>query len=121
MAYLSFSDYQSSGGELTSAVFDRYEYQAEAHINRLTHDRVKAETSVRDCVKRLTFELVEYLYKVSEAQAGLKSASNGAESATYATESEIRGRIDQLARDYLSGEVTADGYDIPLLYAGVVI
>lgn len=118
MAYLSYEEYQSKGGALSEAAFLRFSATAERHVNRLTHDRIVGEATVRDAVKLLMFDLIELLTNTYEfTSAGLKSAGNGSASASYATPKEIRAYIAKLAADYLAAEETADG--ISLMYAGV--
>jgi len=119
--YLTYAEYTARGGTLTSTAYTRFETNARMHVDRLTHNRISEETTVRDAVKNLMFELVEYLAANEESQrSGIKSFSNGSVSATYSTVQEQRGHIAQLASDYLSNEVTDDDDEIPLMYAGVI-
>jgi hypothetical protein len=116
--YLTYADFQSRGGVLREPDFNRFEALARGHIDRLTHDRVKADTTVRDPVKSLTYELVLLLSDTDKARrSGMKSSSNGGRSAVYVSDFQFRAQIASLAATLLTGEVTAD--DVPLLYAGV--
>jgi len=116
--YLTFAEYTAKGGALTQAAFNRYEAQSAAHITRITHARIVAETPVRDSVKNLAFELVELLSSTNEAaRSGYKSYSNGAVSATYKDAGEYRSQVVDLAKLYLTDETTDD---VPLMYAGVI-
>ena len=118
MAYLTYADYQSMGGTLAQAAFSVFSYEADRHIDRLTHNRVASETPVREAVKRLAFRVVEFQRNSNEAMtAGIKSASNSAVSVTYFTPKEVRNQIARFAMDYLAGEVTDTG--VLLTYAGV--
>lgn len=122
MAYLTFAEYQARGGTLTEAAFNAIAPRAAGHITRLTHGRVIDETPVRDNVSGLMFTLIGYLADTDAiARSGYKSFSNGAVSATYATTQEQRSQISAYALDYLGDEVTTDGYETPLLYAGVIV
>lgn len=119
--YLTYAEYTAKGGTQTSTAYPRLETNARMHIDRLTHSRITEETTVRESVKNLMFELVEYLAANEESQkSGITSFSNGSVSATYATPQAQRGHIAQLASDYLSNEVTDDESEIPLMYAGVI-
>lgn len=116
--YLTYSDYQTLGGTLDETAFDRFEAQAERHINRITHGRIESETTVRTAVKDLTFELVGSLAVASTiSSGGMVSMSNDGVSATFRAPADSRKEINRLVADYLDREETADG--IPLLYAGV--
>lgn len=118
MAYLTYADYTGMGGTLAQTAFSNFAFEADQHIDRLTHDRVASETPVREAVKRLAFRVVEFLRTSDEAMtAGIKSAGNGAASVTYFTPKEIRAQIAKFASDYLAGEITNDG--VLLMYAGV--
>ena len=122
MAYLDFAAYTALGGTLTEAAFNNIAPRAAGHITRLTHGRVVDETPVRDYVSELMFTLIGYLSDTDAiARSGYKSFSNGAVSATYATTQEQRAQISAYAMDYLCDEVTADDYETPLLYAGVIV
>lgn len=119
--YLTYADFQSRGGVLREPDFNRFEVLARGHIDRLTHDRVKADTTIRDPVKSLTFELVLRLSERDKvSRSGMKSSSNGGRSAVYVSDYEFRAQIASLAGLLLEGEVTADDYETPLMYAGVV-
>lgn len=116
--YLTYADFQSRGGVLREPDFNRFEALARGHIDRLTHARVKADTTVRESVKSLTYELVLILADTDRnRRSGLKSSSNGGRSATYVSDYQLRALIGSKAVELLSGEETSDG--IPLLYAGV--
>lgn len=122
MAYLDYAEYTTRGGTLTETAFNEVAPRAAGHITRLTHGRVIDETPVRANVSGLMFTLVGYLSDMDKInRSGYKSFSNGAVSATYATTQEQRAQISAYAMDYLSDEVTADGYETPLLYAGVIV
>ena len=118
--YLTYAEYTARGGTLTSTAYTNYEAEARAHVDRLTHGRITAETTVRTAVKNLMFKLVEYISSIDGIEpGGMKSFSNGSVSATYATPQETRAKIAQYCNDYLTNEVTLDT-EIPLMYAGVI-
>lgn len=116
--YLTFADFQSRGGVLREPDFNRFEALARGHIDRLTHGRVQADTTVRESVKSLTYELVLLLSDTDKVRrSGMKSSSNGGRSAVYVSDFQFRAQIASLAAELLSNEKTSDG--VPLLYAGV--
>ena len=118
--YLTYAEYTAKGGALASTAYTNYEAEARAHVDRLTHGRITAETTVRDAVKNLMFKLVEYISSIDGIETGgMKSFSNGSVSATYATPQETLAKIAQYATLYLANEVTLDT-EIPLMYAGVI-
>lgn len=122
MAYLDYAAYTARGGTLTEAAFNEVAPRAAGHITRLTHGRVIDETPVRANVSGLMFTLVGYLSDMDKInRSGYKSFSNGSVSATYGTAQDQRSQIAAYAMDYLCDEVTTDGYETPLLYAGVIV
>ena len=122
MAYLTFAEYTARGGTLTEAAFNEVAPRAAGHITRLTHGRVIDETPVRANVSGLMFTLVGYLSDMDKInRSGYKSFSNGSVSATYGAAQDQRSQIAAYATDYLCDEVTTDGYETPLLYAGVIV
>ena len=119
--YLTYAEYTAKGGALASTAYTNCESEARAHVDRLTHGRITAETRVRDAVKNLMFKLVVYISSIDGIETGgMKSFSNGSVSATYATPQETRAKIAQYCNDYLYNEVTDDEAEIPLMYAGVI-
>lgn len=120
MAYLTFAEYHTLGGSCKEATFVRFEATARAHIDRLTHGRVKNETPTREAVKLLSADIIDLLSGSEKgAKSGMQSFSNGVLSATYLSDHQVRTRIAAMARTHLATEVTADG--VSLLFAGVAV
>lgn len=114
--YLTYADYESMGGTLKQAVFQRLEFKARSLVDTRTFGRLKGLTEAPEAVKRLIFELVA----VSEADiagGAVTSVSNDGYSETYAVVNNEEKALNLIAA-YLSTERTADG--TPLLYRGVM-
>ena len=120
--YLTYSEYVTLGGTLTEAAFNRIERKVEAYLNRMTHDRVKDETPVRECVKLTVFDLIGVTAEADTQSVpdGAVSVSNDGVSVSYgsaqARDRAVATRKNGILIDYLDGEVK-DG--VPLLYGGV--
>lgn len=120
MAYLTYSEYQDSGGTLGAAAFLRYEFRARQLVDQLTHGRVRSEQTVRESVQRAVFDLIEAMAgDASHGGRELQSMSNDGVSVAYAAASPsgTRARYGDIVCEYLDSEVTGDG--VALLYAGV--
>ena len=126
--FLTYDDYVSMGGTLDSTAFGVQERKASAYVNLLTHNRIKDETPVRQCVKNAVFDLIDVFYQESananNAVTGVSSKSNDGVSVTYANWSTVnrywKTRKRELLVEYLADEtVTIDGETVPLLYGGV--
>ncbi len=124
--FLEETEYGQYGGTLENIErFDALEYQARAFVNRLTFNRIRDETPVREAVKRLTAALIDVLHQEAEAvgarEMGVASVSNDGVSVSYADPAALSGQANArclaLARAYLTGETDAAG--IPLLYRGM--
>lgn len=65
--YLTYTEYQSYGGTLSQTVFNDFEFEAEAYINRLTFGRFMNDTVFPEAVKRLVFRLIDINQKKADA------------------------------------------------------
>lgn len=126
--FLTYDDYVSMGGTLDSTAFGVQERKASAYVNLMTHNRIKDETPVRQCVKSAVFDLIDVLHQESEnannAVTGVSSKSNDGVSVTYANWTTVsrywKRRKHDLMVTYLADEtVKIDGKLVPLLYGGV--
>ena len=118
MPLLTYARYQQLGGELTEAAFLPLEMRASKVVDALTHGRARRESPPREAVERAVFALVAAMHAEEVEGREVTSLVNDGVSVTYAARGgSPAGRFARLAREYLSGETTADG--VPLLYAGV--
>jgi hypothetical protein len=124
--YLTYNDYVTMGGQLSSAAYTRYELLARKQIDAATFGRLQDLLTQSDTVKGLMFELINVGTQYISAVTGgsvKKSESVGDYSVSYADGCvSDNDSFDAAAADlidtYLSGEKTSDG--VPLLYCGVV-
>ena len=129
--YLQYNEYLEFGGTIEDEqAFERYEYRARMLVDNLTCRRIRDETPVRECVKRLMYELIcviqEQVAGEQRAAAGIASQSNDGVSVSYDSGaarnngySGVSAEVicQQLIAQYLAGEV--DGNGVCLLYRGV--
>ncbi len=79
--YLTYDEYKSLGGELTSDIFFRLGRKAQNYLNYITFDRIK---DVDESVKYALFECIEILGKsTSEPIGDISMYSNGVETISY--------------------------------------
>jgi hypothetical protein len=106
--------YNDYGGTLTEAAFSRLSVLANAHINKITHNRAKTATGAElEAVKMAMCAVVDELDK-QERGGIITSESNDGISRSYAVSSVVRSasqRIYDAAEVYLCGT--------NLLFAGV--
>ena len=74
--YLTYEEYYHFGGTLSEIDFSRYEFQAEAQINRYTFNRLKTDKTIPVEVKRLTHHLIDLMEKKSTAFSLGKGSSD---------------------------------------------
>lgn len=130
--FLTYDEYLVMGGALDRAAFTANERKARAYINLATHNRIRDETPVRECVRNAVFDLIGLLAQeansVEGAGSGVSSKSNDSVSVTYADWKTInaywQSRKRELLVEYLADETVTrvvDGVEIPvpLLYGGV--
>lgn len=122
--YLTYDVYTSMGGTLDSAAFTRLCSKATALIDRLTHNRIQGEETVRTNVQYCCFELIN-AFSADETLSGgsgreIASVNNDGVSVSYAGTSSSGGsslRNARIVRDWLDNEVTSTG--LRILYTGV--
>ena len=118
--YLDYGDYAQMGGELEPDVYERIAAKAERLIDRATHARLKAESTVPDGVKYCIMELINAI-QADESMGGMSagreisSMSNDGVSVSF-TAMAASARYMEIIRQWLDGETTEAG--VHLLYAG---
>lgn len=81
--YLSYTEYQSMGGQLTEAEFNRLDYMAEAELDLQTFNRItEADERVKECI----FALIG----VNEVATNISSVSNDGYSISYKSADEMK-------------------------------
>ncbi len=125
MAYLTFDEYKTYGGQQSESVFARLAYQAEKMVDARTFGRLIDVETIPVSVKRLVFELVGLLGNQdisSEGYAGVVSSEgNDGYTQTKAvgtvpTVVQTAEKAYSLIETYLVNEKAANG--VPLLYCG---
>lgn len=124
--YLTYNDYVTMGGQLSSAAYTRFELMSRKQIDAATFGRLTDLQTQSDTVEGLMFELVNINEQHVSAVSGgdvKKSESVGDYSVSYAgscvsDSASLNAAVADLIDTYLSGETTSDG--VPLLYCGVV-
>lgn len=122
--FLTYSEYRAMGGTVSETDFPRYEYKARAYVNLYTHNRIRDESPVRECVKRLMVDLIGLTFdrEREEAEAsGIASKSNDGVSVTYGAADANAKAWNRRQRnaliEFLADEIDANG--VPLLFGGV--
>lgn len=131
--YLTYEEYYRMGGTLNEIDFNRYEFQAEAQINRATFNRLKKDKVIPTEVKKLTRHLIDLMEKKSTAfslgkgssdtNVYITSQSNDGVSVSYngLAPSELielcRTESLSIIKDYLEGVTNEAGQK--LLYRGL--
>lgn len=122
--YLTYTEYQSYGGTLTSLDFASLEFRARKRIDYLTDSRVRDMAEVPESVKRCVFALIDI-----DSAAGIQGQIHNPTVTSFNTDgySESYGKavgaadaeagMRDLIGTYLYGET--DDYGTPLLYRGV--
>ena len=118
--YLEYGDYAQMGGELEPDVYERLAAKAERLIDRATHARLKAVSTVPMCVKYCIMELIDAIQadeSMGSMSAGreISSMSNDGVSVSF-TAMAASARYMAIIREWLDGETTEAG--IHLMYAG---
>ena len=114
--FITYEEYKNMGGGLDEAAFNLYAYEAERKIYTATHGRVKTAT---EAIKRCITRLISILAKSDIAADKVTSFSNDgvSQSIKDVSASDYSAAVDNIIREYLSGEVDKNG--VPLLYLGV--
>jgi hypothetical protein len=110
--YITFDDYQSLGGKLPEADFNRHEFAARKEIDFHTFNRLQEIDPVPENLKMCTLELIER--ELCGKLDGQDYISQSAGKLSGTKES-LKGKAAELIRKYLDG-MTANG--IPVFYAG---
>lgn len=118
--YLDYGSYAQMGGELEPDVYERLAAKAERLIDRATHARLKAVSTVPMCVKYCIMELIDAIHadeSMGSMSAGreISSMSNDGVSVSF-TAMAASARYMEIIREWLDGETTEAG--VHLLYAG---
>ena len=118
--YLEYGDYAQMGGELEPDVYERLAAKAERLIDRATHARLKAVSTVPMCVKYCIMELIDAIHadeSMGSMSAGreISSMSNDGVSVSF-TAMAASARYMAIIHGWLDGETTEAG--VHLLYAG---
>ena len=118
--YLDYGSYAQMGGELEPDVYERLAAKAERLIDRATHARLKAVSTVPMCVKYCIMELIDAIHadeSMGSMSAGreISSMSNDGVSVSF-TAMAASARYMEIIRQWLDGETTEAG--VHLLYAG---
>ena len=118
--YLDYGSYAQMGGEMEPDVYERLAAKAERLIDRATHARLKAESTVPMSVKYCIMELIDAI-QADESMGGMSagreisSMSNDGVSVSFAAMA-ASARYMEIIRSWLDGETTEAG--VHLLYAG---
>ena len=118
--YLEYGDYAQMGGELEPDVYERLAAKAERLIDRATHARLNAVSTVPMSVKYCIMELIDAIHadeSMGSMSAGreISSMSNDGVSVSF-TAMAASARYMEIIRQWLDGETTEAG--VHLLYAG---
>ena len=142
--YLTYSEYQTYGGQLDQTAFDMYEFEASAQIDFYTFNRLKkdggftqqseeVQTAVKKCVYRL-IKLLQARDSIlatsgdggegdNTTAAGITSESNDGVSVSYnvLSASEASHRVDTDIERTISTYLTAckNSLGQRLLYRGI--
>lgn len=111
---LTYEEYKSFGGKLSSTEFNVFGYEAEARIKAQVHGRITQTEAIKRCIVRIT----ELLAHSDAAQDKVTAWSNDgvSESIKSISLSELEEEIEAVIMKYLAGEVDERG--VPLLYLG---
>ena len=106
MAYLSYQEYTSFGGTVSSSDFTNLELKARRKLDYYTQDRLKTATTIISEVKELLVEFIDRMAKSAE-NGNLTSYSNGIESFGFAENQTdaFNSELYQMAIEYLPVEL----------------
>ena len=107
MAYLTFAEYGTLGGTITTeSVFTNLERKAERKLDSFTQDRLKTATTIISEVKELMTEFINRLQN-SPLNGNVTSYSNGIESFGFGTNQTdaFNTELYNLAIEYLPIEL----------------
>lgn len=110
--YLTYTEYETFGGNLCETKFDRFRYRAEKELNKHTFNRL-VNVEADENTKRCMFELVEYISKhnANGSISAYTSVSNDGYSVSYANEKTAESEIYDIIYGFFA--------DTDLMYRGV--
>lgn len=126
MEYLTYEEYQQSGGTLQESEFDLLEFRARKRIDYWTDCRVQKMSTVPEAVKKCMMLIIKYESKYgSDAQADnplVASFNTDGYSENYGSAKEqasaAESNLYKTVRQLLYGETDDEG--VPLLYRGLI-
>ena len=106
MAYLSFAEYQSFGGTVSSTDFTNLELKARRKLDYFTQNRLQTATTIISEVKELMVEFIDRIAN-TPLNGNLTSYDNGIESFNFAENQTkaLDNELYQLAIEYLPVEL----------------
>ena len=106
MAYLSYQEYTSFGGTVSSSDFTNLELKAERKLDYYTQNRLQTATTIISEVKECIVEFIDRMAKSAE-NGNVTSYSNGIESFGFAENQTkaLDNELYQLAIEYLPIEL----------------
>ena len=106
MAYLSYQEYTSFGGTVSSSDFTNLELKARRKLDYFTQNRLKTATTIISEVKECMVEFIDRMAKSAE-NGNVTSYSNGIESFGFAENQTkaLDNELYQLAIEYLPIEL----------------
>ena len=106
MVYLSYQEYISFGGTVSSSDFTNLELKARRKLDYFTQNRLQAATTIISEVKEL---MAEFINRISQSplNGNITSYSNGIESFGYGKNqtNALNSELYQLAIEYLPIEL----------------
>ena len=111
--YLDYEKYKELGGNLSNALFDRFNFRAQKEIDNVTQGRCQNLETIPEEVKMCAFELVLYFAKhtTDGAVSSISSFGNDGYSVSYAENKTAEQQIYDIIHTYLA--------DTGLMYCGV--
>lgn len=118
--YLTYSDYVTLGGTLTSNAFDLLEYEVEKQIDLKTFGRL-VDKEVPEEVKLCAFRLCSLVNKYIEnkAKGNISSESVGSYSVSYGSVSDaIKSQEAEITNTIKTYLINTKIDNVPVLYRG---
>ena len=106
MAYLSYQEYISFGGTVSSSDFTNLELKARRKLDYFTQNRLQTATTIISEVKELMTEFINRIAQ-SPLNGNITSYSNGIESISYGKNQTVAfdNELYQIAIEYLPIEL----------------
>lgn len=134
--YLTYSEYATYGGTLDETTFNDLAFEAASFIDWYTFNRLQAETTLPEAVKRCMYRLIQYITSKQQVNgigtgtgddgssgAGIASQSNDGVSVSYnilsARDVVDSGKteMEAIVKQYLAGVTNSLGRKV--LYRGI--